>query len=241
MQHAKSILVPWGSDLKTVWVSGAFDQHLDEFAVEVGGHLTDERCPFGVLLWPCARALASTLREQPGLFPRKPRRIVELGCGVGFISCVLATLYPDAEILACDYERGLQSYVERNAAEWGLKDRVSFRWIDWRQAPPLDLRSSCDWVVGTDVFYDDSHLESLPPFASALLKDSGWLTLADPKRYRFGKVLKILERDFQLREHLEVPTSLVGEGIEDFMITAGKVEVLTSILHLSLAPDRMDN
>ncbi len=69
MDKAKAIQVQWGPHANHVWVSGAFDQHLDEFAEEVGGHLTDERCPFGVLLWPCARALAASLVSHSRIFP----------------------------------------------------------------------------------------------------------------------------------------------------------------------------
>ncbi len=234
MDQLKQIDVRWGSHHDKVLVSGAFDAYLDAFAGEVGGHLTDERCPFGVLLWPCARALASLLSEEPQIFPNKPKRIIELGCGVGFISCVLARLYPDAEILACDYERELQGLVDGNAKLWGLGDRVRFIPVDWRKAAPAELLASADWVVGTDVFYDDSHLLHLPPFAASLLRPGAYLTLADPKRYRFGRVLELLQERFELVTHEERLTSLKADGIEEFMINFGLSEQLTSILHLKL-------
>ncbi|MFY7930367.1 MAG: class I SAM-dependent methyltransferase [Oligoflexus sp.] len=230
MMQKKSIDVAWAGETHRVWVAGAFDSYLDQFAEEVGGYLGDERCPFGVLLWPSARTLAQSLLDELR-FPRNRQGlIVELGCGVGFLSCVLARIYPHAKILACDYESELQTFVDQNAETWGVSDRVQFKRIDWRQAPPKELQERCDWVLGTDVFYDDSHLTHLPPFAARLLVPGGRLTLADPQRYRYQKALSLLSEHFEKLGQREIPTSLKQDGIEDFMINAGLEEQMVSIL-----------
>lgn len=230
--ESKLINVDWAGSSRGVWVADQFDGFLDEFASAVGGQLTDERCPFGVLLWPCARTMAQFMADDAALRAAEPELIVELGCGVGFISCVLATLYPRAQILACDYEPGLEAMVARNAASWGVAARVSFEKIDWRAPVPDTLKSRADLVVGTDVFYDDSHIKHLPPFAAGLLRADGRMLLADPKRYRFGQALHILKDSFVLERHIELSCSMKQDGIEDFMINAGLEEQNISILDL---------
>ncbi|RYZ49643.1 MAG: hypothetical protein EOP07_24130, partial [Proteobacteria bacterium] len=56
--NRRAINVEWNGVQETVWVVDNFDGFLDDFAEEVGGRLDDERCPFGVLLWPSSRTLA---------------------------------------------------------------------------------------------------------------------------------------------------------------------------------------
>ncbi len=229
--NQRSIPVQWQGQNYPVWVVDNFDGYLDEFAVEVGGNLTDERCPFGVLLWPSSRSLADIFAAKKPL--GEARVIVELGCGVGFLSCVLAKIYPEAKIYACDYEESLKSFVEQNAQAWGVSDRVEFQAIDWRKEPPPALLEAADLVVGADVFYDDSHLEHLPAFAQKLLKAEGSLVLADPKRFRFSKALEELQKHFVLNEQREEDCALDKEGIEEFMIGSGYREQKISILTLT--------
>ena len=228
-QH-KTIALQWNGSSEKVLVVDNFDGFLDDFAQEVGGNLSDERCPFGVLLWPSSRTLADRFaRKRP--MPA-PKFIVELGCGVGFLSCVLARLYPEAIVHACDYEESLRSFVEKNAKAWGVSDRVIFHPIDWREIPPTALKSQADLVVGADVFYDDSHIKQLPSFAASLLKADGRLVLGDPKRFRFSQAIEELLKDFQLISHEEEVCALDQEGIEEFMIGTGYKEQKISVLTL---------
>ncbi|MES2745195.1 MAG: methyltransferase domain-containing protein [Bdellovibrionota bacterium] len=226
----KAIALHWNGQPEKVFVVDNFDGFLDQFAHEVGGNLSDERCPFGVLLWPSSRTLADLFaREKP---VRSPQTIIELGCGVGFLSCVLARLYPDAKVYACDYEENLESFVMKNAQMWGVADRVEFRPIDWRESPPRDLIHTADLVVGADVFYDDSHIKHLPIFARQLLRDNGCLVLGDPKRFRFSQAIEELSSLFELLEHTEEKCALDQEGIEEFMIGTGYKEQKISVLSL---------
>lgn len=230
MQGAKLIHIEFMDEKRPIHVVDSFDNFLDEFAVEVGGQLTDERCPFGVLLWPSARIVARWLVKEAPFDRQAPLQIIELGCGVGFLSCALALLFPNARILACDYEANLARYVDANARTWGVSERVSFQPIDWRQPVPAELKGQADWVLGADVFYDDSHLKHLPPFALELMKADGVLTLADPKRFRFGTALDILKNHFTLKRWVEEDCDIEREGIEDFMVNSGVLKLKVSIL-----------
>lgn len=236
MQGSKLIHIEFMTEKRPIRVVDSFDHFLDEFAVEVGGQLTDERCPFGVLLWPSARIVARWLVNEAPFDREAPLTIMELGCGVGFLSCALALLFPKAKIVACDYETQLGRYVKANAELWGVSDRVQFQAIDWRQPVPDEYRGQADWVLGADVFYDDSHLKHLPPFARDLLKADGILTLADPKRFRFGTALDILKQHFTLKRWVEQDCDIEKEGIEDFMVNSGVLKLKVSILEFAQKP-----
>ncbi len=236
MQGSKLIHIEFMNEKRPIHVVDSFDDFLDEFAVEVGGQLTDERCPFGVLLWPSARIVARWLVKEAPFDREAPLEIIELGCGVGFLSCALALLFPNATILACDYEANLGRYVEANARTWGVENRVSFQQIDWRQPVPKELQGKADWVLGADVFYDDSHLKHLPPFARGLMKPEARLTLADPKRFRFGTALDILKTQFELQRWVEEDCDVEREGIEDFMVNSGVLKMKVSILEFAQKP-----
>ncbi|WP_141733876.1 class I SAM-dependent methyltransferase [Oligoflexus tunisiensis] len=233
MEGSKLIHIEFMNEQRPIRVVDSFDTFLDEFAVQVGGQLTDERCPFGVLLWPSARIVARWLVKEAPWDRDAPLQIVELGCGVGFLSCALALLFPKASIIACDYEEHLERYVKANAAAWGVGDRVQFQQIDWRQPVPADMKGQADWVLGADVFYDDSHLKHLPPFARELLKPDGLLTLADPKRFRFGTAFDILKGHFTLKRWVEEDCDIEREGIEDFMVNSGVLKLKVSILEFA--------
>lgn len=233
MRGSRMIHVSFMGEQKPIHVIDSFDDFLEDFAIEVGGQLTDERCPFGVLLWPSARAVARCLAREAPLPYEAPLQIIELGCGVGFLSCALAKLFPRAQVLACDYETRLEAYVEANALAWGVAERVHFQKVDWRQAAPKELLARADWVLGADVFYDDSHLKHLPPFARDLMKADALLTLADPKRFRFGTAMDILKNHFTLNRWVEEECSMDQEGIEEFMINSGVRNQKVSILEFS--------
>lgn len=236
MQGSKRIHIEFMNEKRPIHVVDSFDNFLDEFAVEVGGQLTDERCPFGVLLWPSARIVARWLVKEAPFDREAPLQIMELGCGVGFLSCALALLFPNATILACDYEANLGRFVQANAASWGVSDRVSFQRMDWRQPVPRALKAQADWVLGADVFYDDSHLKHLPSFARDLMKPEARLTLADPKRFRFGTALDILKSHFTLQRWVEEDCDVEREGIEDFMVNSGVLKMKVSILEFAHKP-----
>lgn len=123
---------------------------------------SDERSrPFGDLLARVA--------------PESPRRVVDLGCGTGALTALLAQRWPTAQV------EGIDSSAEMiDAAAAHAGDRLSFRVADvagW--TPPADAdvivsNATLQWVPG--------HLELLGAWAAAL-PPGGWLAVQVPGNF----------------------------------------------------------
>jgi ubiquinone/menaquinone biosynthesis C-methylase UbiE len=97
------------------------------------------------------RALAGWLRRKHPDF--RPRRIVDLGCGVGHNTLPIRALYPEAEVIAIDVAAPMLRYGHARARARGVDD-VQF----WQQdAKRTSLEShSCDLVYTTMVLHETS-------------------------------------------------------------------------------------
>ena len=61
-------------------------------------------------LTPAWLSMTSVLNGQPPLDTKRPLTYVELGCGNGLSSCVVAATCPQLEVWACDFN---PAHVER--------------------------------------------------------------------------------------------------------------------------------
>lgn len=193
-----------GELLLDVWMAPNIDHLLEEFiaAGEEDPRWNQQRCPFGAVLWPSARALwqwlnadVSRYAKYAALPSEKNFRVIELGCGVGFLSALLASK-TNWSIIATDYEPAYERYVEENT-RLHSGNSVEFKTLDWSETLPVEMTGAFDLVVACDVFYDDSHIQSLPALAAKLLKPNGSMLLADPERFRFTTALNTLKNYFE--------------------------------------------
>lgn len=104
-----------------------------------------------------------------------PRRVVDLGCGPGNLTALLADRWPDAEIV------GLDSSPEMIEAARRTEPRVAFEVADLREwAPPaasvdvLVSNATLQWVPG--------HLDLLPRLVEAV-RPGGWLAFQVPGNF----------------------------------------------------------
>jgi|1048.fasta_scaffold66195_2 predicted nicotinamide N-methyase len=187
-----------------VWMAPDIDTLLESFidANDADAELSQERrCPFGAVLWPSARALWEWLMAAEDRWQTvakdindKDVKAIELGSGVGFFSALLAK-QTQWKLTATDYEPAYEEYLNANCELQGA-GKVPFRTLDWCEATPLDLQHQFDLVIACDVFYDDSHLDSVPRIARELLKPDGILLIADPERFRYTTALEKLKNNF---------------------------------------------
>jgi predicted nicotinamide N-methyase len=188
-----------------VWMAPDIDTLLNDF-IQVSQsdskELGEQRCPFGAVLWPSARALWQWLKEDSSRWSLVARphddqsvKTIELGSGVGFFAALIAA-HTQWSVTASDYEPAYADYLEANC-KLHNSSHVSFLTLDWCEPTPNELRNTFDLVIACDVFYDNSHLESVPRVASELLKPDGTLLLADPERFRFRSAVEQLKLHFQ--------------------------------------------
>ena len=127
----------------------------------------DEFLPYWAELWPSALALGDAVAA------RRPRRMLELGCGLGVPSLVAAAR--GAQVLATDWSAEAVEVLRQNAR----RNRVALdarRW-DWSTAP--DALGVWPLVVAADVLYER---RNAAPLLNALRRLGGEVWIADPGR-----------------------------------------------------------
>jgi trans-aconitate 2-methyltransferase len=105
----------------------------------------------------------------------QPRRVVDLGCGPGNLTALLATRWPDAEIEGVDASPAM---IERAQEHAGQRMRFVLGDLrDWHPAEPVDVivsNATLQWVPG--------HRELLPGLVASL-RPAGWLAIQVPGNF----------------------------------------------------------
>lgn len=135
--------------------------------------IEDDVAPYGLELWPAAIMLCEHLLAA---YPSHKGSVIELGCGLGFVSIVLAA--HGWRVQSTDYESTALDFARHNARINGV-DSVSFTSLDWRDPP---AGASYDIVLAADVLYQlVDHTPFLACIRTALAPD-GVAYVADPNR-----------------------------------------------------------
>lgn len=133
----------------------------------------DERLPYWADVWPSALCLGARLAREAG----GGRRLLELGCGAGYVSAVAASRGFD--VAATDYYAEALEFTRLNAWLNHLPVPVT-RLVDWRELPG-DL-GRFDMVVAADVLYEKAYPALVSAAFAATLAPDGLGLVADPGR-----------------------------------------------------------
>ena len=101
--------------------------------------------------------LSSLPRLKPGL------RVMDLGCGTGLLGLLLLQRQPNLSVTGMDIQPAAIRLAEKAAAENGLRDRLTFRAADLRDARDLFPTGGFDLAVCNPPYY--------PPGSGALAED----------------------------------------------------------------------
>jgi 2-polyprenyl-3-methyl-5-hydroxy-6-metoxy-1,4-benzoquinol methylase len=137
----------------------------------------DERLPYWADVWPSAICLAERIAALAGT----SSRLLELGCGVGYVGAVAAAR--GFEVQATDYYPEALQFTQVNLARNGLPP-VETRLIDWRNLSE-DL-GMFDVVAAADVLYEKAYPALVAEAIDRTLGPDGLALVADPGRRGAG-------------------------------------------------------
>lgn len=128
-------------------------------------------------VWPSGRVLA----EAMSTFDIAGKRILELGCGLGLSSLVLA--HRRADVVASDHHPLAESFLAYNA---GLNDlpAVTYRDLPW--AIPDTTLGSFDLIIGSDILYERDHATQIAAMMQRHARPDAELLVTDPGRGNSG-------------------------------------------------------
>lgn len=164
---------------------------------------------FGVV-WPSSLVLAHYMFD----FETQSKRILEVGCGMALTSLLLNKQF--ADITATDYHPEAQKFLQRNTL-LNEGDAIAFEQIDWaNQNSNLGL---FDLIIGSDILYEDGHIELLSGFIENHSNPTCEVIIVDPGRGRKNKLTKrMLEFGFSSSHVKPIHTDYLSEEFKGYIL-----------------------
>ena len=133
---------------------------------------------FGVI-WPSSMVLAHFISE----YDTESKKVLEVGCGMALSSLLLNK--QNIDITATDYHPEVEKFLKRNVRLNG-DDAITFERADW--ADNEDKLGQFDLIIGSDLLYEDEHIELLASFIEEHANPGCEVILVDPGRGRKSKM-----------------------------------------------------
>lgn len=149
---------------------------------------------FGVL-WPSSLVLAHHLSEVN----TEDKRILEVGCGIGLSSLLLNK--QNADITATDYHPEVNGFLDHNC-ELNGDAPIKFHQADW--AVEEDTLGHFDLIIGSDLLYEDEHINLLAQFINDHCRPHCEVIIVDPGRGRKNKMCRAMAA-FGFESHQDIP------------------------------------
>ena len=127
---------------------------------------------FGVV-WPAGLALATTMST----YPIAGKRILELGCGIGLSSLILAQRH--ANITASDQHPWAEEFLRQNTA---LNDLTPIHFLQASWAANNPHAACYDLIIGSDLLYERDHAVMLAHCIASHAQTQAEVLIADPGR-----------------------------------------------------------
>ncbi|GJM13484.1 MAG: methyltransferase type 12 [Pseudohongiella sp.] len=164
---------------------------------------------FGVV-WPSSLVLAHHVNE----YDIGSKRILEVGCGMALSSLLLNKR--GADITATDYHPEAQFFLERNA-ELNKDEPIAFHRVDW--ADTADELGKFDLIIGSDLLYEDDHVDLLAGFIDRHSNLQCEVIIVDPGRGRKTKLsTRMIELGFRYTENKPGSTDYLSEEFKGHIL-----------------------
>lgn len=119
---------------------------------------------------PAIAEVDSRLRAEPAA------RVADLACGAGWSSIAMALAYPLIRVEGFDLDKDVIVAAGRNAADFGVADRVTFTATD---ASAAGMSGRYDVVTIIEGLHDMSRPVDALRVARGLIGSSGWVVIGD--------------------------------------------------------------
>ncbi|MCG8671536.1 MAG: protein N-lysine methyltransferase family protein [Pseudomonadales bacterium] len=137
---------------------------------------------FGIV-WPSGLVLAHHMIN----YDIGSKRVLEIGCGTAISSLLLNK--KNIDITATDYHPETERFLNRNTELNGDK-LIPFERTGW--ADKNDTLGRFDLIIGSDLLYEDEHIELLSEFIKEHSNRKCEVIIVDPGRGRKNKLAKKL-------------------------------------------------
>ena len=164
---------------------------------------------FGII-WPSSVVLAHFIDD----FDTDSKRILEVGCGMALTSLLLNK--QNADITATDYHPEVQTFLDRNTLLNQDSD-IAFERVDW--ADGNDDLGLFDLIIGSDLLYEDNHIDLLANFIEAHANPTCEVIIVDPGRGRKSKLsTRLMEFGFTSVHEKPVHTDYLDKEFKGYIL-----------------------
>ena len=164
---------------------------------------------FGVI-WPSSLVLAHFIFD----YETDSKRILEIGCGMALSSLLLNKQC--ADITATDYHPEAQKFLRRNVLLNG-GEAIAFEQVDWADKS-IDL-GLFDLIIGSDLLYEDNHIDLLASFIEAHSKPNCEVIIVDPGRGRKNKLSsKMIDFGFTSSHQKPIHTDYLDKEFKGYVL-----------------------
>lgn len=164
---------------------------------------------FGVI-WPSSLVLAHFICD----YPTGSKRILEVGCGMALASLLLNKKC--ADITATDHHPQAETFLQRNAL-LNESAEIDFERVDW--ATKSDSLGLFDIIIGSDLLYEDTHINLLSNFINQHAKPACDIIIVDPGRGRKTKLSKqMIEFGFTSSHFKPAHTDYLDETFKGYIL-----------------------
>ncbi|QLE84919.1 MULTISPECIES: class I SAM-dependent methyltransferase [Shewanella] len=153
----------------------------DGIAEELG--ISSATWPIFGVVWPSSLVLAHHIAD----YDVGVKRVLEIGCGTALSSLLLNKRQVD--ITATDYHPEVETFLARNS-ELNGDDLIPFERTGWGDSD--DSLGRFDLIIGSDLLYEDEHIDLLSNFIHEHSKPQCEVIIVDPGRGRKTKLAKSL-------------------------------------------------
>ncbi|MDH5358896.1 MAG: protein N-lysine methyltransferase family protein [Gammaproteobacteria bacterium] len=165
---------------------------------------------FGII-WPSSLVLAHFINN----YETDDKRILEIGCGMALSSLLLNK--QNADITATDHHPEVEKFLIRNTSLNNGKT-ITFVRADW--ADKQDSLGKFDLIIGSDLLYEDQHIDLLANFINAHAKPTCEVIITDPARGRKNKLsIRMEEYGYSASHKKPLQTDYLDHNFKGHILT----------------------